>query len=241
LKRMNYRGRLPGAVSRAAKSIQEVNILNSGISAFNQILESKGAETRLDSTMQTRNLLSDILTGSRKIDVKIKGEVFSEDMDGREVLFAQGTELREHLAEDDRDKKEFEVPNAKGPIVDYDSRYFEKVMITRADAAQNAILTKALQRAEENVGLIHTYFPEFRTRPDEVQHLIEYEARENPKEYPSMRDTVGEITDTCKATLELIAQVCPAEKLDEAKKKLEEKRREEIRSALRPLVAGMSE
>jgi len=239
LKRINYRGRLPGAVSRAAKAIQEVNILNSGVSAFNKILEDKGAETRLDSTMQTRSLLSDILTGSRKIDVKVKGEVFSEDMDGREVLFAQGTELRENLADVDREQKEFEVPSAKGPIVDYDSRYFEKVMITRADAAQNAILTRALQRAEENVGLIHTYFPEFRTRPDEIQHLIEYEARQNPKEYPSMRDCVAEISDTYKLTGDLLAQVCPAEKLDEAKKKLEEKRREEVRSALRPLVAGM--
>ena len=241
-KRINFRGRLPGAVSRAAKSVQEINILNSGVSAFNQILEDKGAETRLDSTMQTRSLLSDILTGSRKVDIKIKGEVFTEDMDGREVLFAQGTELRENLADIDREQKEFEVPSAKGSIVDHDARYFEKVMITRADAVEHAILTRALKKAEENTGLIVTYFPEYRSEKSlgKIQHFVETEARENPKDYPSLRVSVSEIGETYKLTGELLEKVCPAEKLGEAQKKLEEKRIEEVRSLLNGMIGEVS-
>ena len=236
---MNYRGRLPGAVSRAAKAVQEVNILNSGIQHFDSLLKEKGSSQTLHATITNRSLLSDILTGTKKTEIKIHGEILSEDMDGREVLFETGTGHREKLAEADREKYEFEVPAAKGPIVDYDDRYFQKVMQIRADAAEHAILTRALQRAEENIGLIHTYFPEFRLRPDEVQHLIEYEARENPKEYPSMRDAVAEITETYKLTEDLLTKVCPEDKLGEAKKKLEEKRREEVRKALQTLVAGM--
>lgn len=239
MKRINYRGRLPGAVSRAAKAIQEVSVLNSGIKACNKILADAGKEQRFSATYQDRSHLSDRLTGAEQVHVKAFGEEFTEDKPGREVLFSQGTYLREDLADIDRERYEFEVPSAKGPIVDYDSRYFEKVLQIRADAAKNAILTRALQRAEENVGLIHTYFPEYRGRPDEVQHAIEFEARRNPKEYPSMRDAVAEITETYKLTEDLLTKVCPEDKLGEAKKKLEEKRKEEVRKALQPMVAGM--
>ena len=156
------------------------------------------------------------------------------------MLFETGTGHREKLAEADREKYEFEVPAAKGPIVDYDDRYFQKVMQIRADAAEHAILTRALQRAEENIGLIITYFPEFRTASGKIQLYIEREARQNPKDYPSLHDSVDEISETFKLTEQLLEKVCPEDKLGEAKKKLEEKRIEDVRSLLNGMIGEVS-
>ena len=241
MKRLNYKGRKPGAAIRAGKSIQEISVLNTGIEHFNNLLQENGTETKISATFDNRRLLSQALTGSEKIEVKIKGEIFSEDKDGREVLWDNGEHLRLKIAEDEREQKDFEVPSAKGPIVDYDSRYFEKVMQVRQDAVTSARLTRAIQKASENADLYLSYFPELTDTPDkikEIKHAIEFEARRNPEDYPGLRSEIAKIKDNYAGVREYLGinSKLEEEELNKVFEALDAQELDEIKSLLRPLV-----